>query len=219
MDPSYRLGRFYRMRSLVARLTGTGLLTAVCLAGCSKLGLGGKPAQSHELPTAAELKSIRYMTRAPGPDGRRLYVHLSQAKSCHDLQTALRWDRPPDVRGGPFDDKMVYVTAHMPARLAINSEVFITGAIEQGQSLPSGGSVWAVKLKGGGAVQAVETAQYAAQQEEAQQAGGAASMVHPYIRGRMFCGYGFYQGDKGMALNGHGHVPLLSILFAMDRRR
>jgi hypothetical protein len=159
------------------------------------------------------------MTQAPGPDGRRLYVHLSQAKSCRDLQIALRWDRPPDVRGGPFDDKMVYVTGPLPSGLATNSEVFVAGVIEQGQSLPSGGSVWAVRLKGGGELQAVETAEYAAQQEEAQQSGGPATMVHPYTRGRMFCGYGVYQGDKGMALNGHGRVPLVSILFAMDRRR
>ena len=213
-----RLGRSYRMRNLVARCAGLGLLATMGVAGCSKLGLGGKPAPSHELPSAAQLKTIHYMTQTAGPDGRPVYVHLSQAKSCRDLQIALRWDRPPDVRGGPFDDKMIYVTGPLPSGLATNSEVFVSGAIEQGQSLPSGGSVWAVRLKGGGELQAVETAQYAATQEEAQQSGGAAGMVHPYVHGRMFCGYGVYQGDKGLALNGHGRVPLVSILFAMDRR-
>jgi hypothetical protein len=207
------------MRNLVACFVGMGLLATLGVAGCSKLGLGGKAPPSHELPSAAELKTIRYMTRAPGPDGRRIYVHLSEAKSCRDLQIALRWDRPPDVRGGPFDDKMVYVTDAVPPGLATNSEVFVSGSIEQGQSLPSGGSVWAVKLRGGGEVQAVETAEYSAKQEEAQQSGGPATVVHPYTPGRMFCGYGVYQGDKGMALNGHGRVPLVSVLFAMDRRR
>lgn len=131
----------------------------------------------------------------------------------------MRWDRPPDVRGGPFDDKMVYVSSRLPGNLPKNSEVFIAGVIEQGRPLSSGGSVWAVRLKSGGEVQAVETAQYAEKQEEAQQSGGHPTMVHPFTHGRMLCGYGVYQGDTGLALNGHGHVPLVSILFAMDRRR
>ena len=207
------------MRSLIVRSAGTALLLAISLAGCSKLGLGGKPQHSAELPTPRELKSIRYMSQAPGPDGRRVYDHLGKARSCHDLEIAMRWDRPPDVRGGPFDDRMVYVTARMPAGLAKNSEVFVTGVIEQGQSLPSGGSVWAVRLRNGSEVQAVETAQYAEKQEEAQQGGGNTTMVHPYTRGRMLCAYGFYQGNTGLGLNGHGHVPLVSVLFAMDRRR
>jgi hypothetical protein len=205
------------MRNLTVRSAVAALLLAMPLAACSKLGLGGKPA-APELPSARQLKYIHYMSQAPGPDGRKIFNHLSQARTCYDLQVAMRWDRPPNVKGGPFDDKMVYVSSRFPADLPKNSEVFLSGVIEQGQTLPSGGSVWAVKLKGGGEVQAVETSQYTAKQEEAQQSGGRPSMVHPYTPGRMLCGYGVYQGDSGMALNGHGHVPLVSILFAMDRR-
>lgn len=208
------------MRIITLRTAGTTLLLATMLAGCSKLGLNGKsPQSSQQLPTARQLKSIHYMTQTRGADGRPVFDHLSQAKTCHDLEIAMRWDRPPDVRGGPFDDKMVYVSRGMPADLAKSSEVFLLGTIKQGQSLPSGGAVWALKMRNGSEVQAVETAQYAEKQEEAQQNGGHATMLHPYTRGRLLCGYGVYQGDIGMALNGHGHVPLVSILFAMDRGR
>jgi hypothetical protein len=204
------------MSNPVLRSALTSLLLAASIAGCSKLGLGGK-AEKPRVPTARQLKYIRYMSQAPGPDGRKIYDHLSQARTCYDLEVAMRWDRPPNVKGGPFDDRMVYISSGMPAHLSKNSEVFLSGVIEQGQTLPSGGSVWAVKLKGGGEVQAVETSQYSAKQEEAQQSGGHPTMVHPYTPGRIFCGYGVYQGNTGMALNGHGHVPLVSILFAMDR--
>jgi hypothetical protein len=206
------------MRSLLVRSAGTALLLATSLAGCSKLGLGGKPVRP-ELPTPRQLEFIRYMSQAPGPNGRKIFDHLSEARTCYDFEIALRWDRPPNVRGGPFNDRMIYVSARMPADLPKNSEVFVTGIIEQGQSLPSGGSVWAVRLKDGSEVQAVETAQYAQKQEEAQQDGGHATMIRPYNQGRTLCAYGFYQGNTGLALDGHGHVPLVSLLYAMDRRR
>jgi hypothetical protein len=203
------------MRSLLVR-AGTALLLAFLLAGCSKLGLGGK-ASNPRLPTPRQLKYIHYMSQAPGPGGRKVYDHLSQARTCYDLEVAMRWDRPPNVTGGPFNDRMHYLTSGMPTGLAKNSEVFISGVIEQGRPLSSGGSAWAVKLKDGSEIQAVETAQYSEKQEEAQQNGGNPSMVHPYTPGRKLCGYGFYQGNRGLALDGHGHVPLVSILFAMDR--
>jgi hypothetical protein len=197
----------------------TLLLLATLLAGCDQLGLSGKPQISKELPTAQQLKEIRYMSQAPGPDGRRIFDNPAQAKSCRDLGIAMRWNRPPDVKGGPFDQKMVYLSEGVPADLPKNSEVFMVGVIEQGQTLPSGGSVWALKLKDGSEVQAVETAGYAQKQEEAQQSGGSATMVHPYTPRRLLCAYGIYQGNTGLALNQHGHVPLVSVLFAMDRSR
>jgi hypothetical protein len=204
---------------LLSRVTAAALLLATCLAGCGKLGLGGQPTHSHELPSPQQLKSIRYMSQAPGPDGRKIFNHLEQAKSCRDLEVAMRWDRPPDVRGGPFNKKMVYVTSRVPANLPKDSEVFVYGVIRQGQPLASGGSVWSLKLKDGSELQAVETAQYSDKQEEAQQAGGKATMVHPYTPKRILCAYGVYQGDIGVALGGHGRVPLVSVLFAMDRIR
>jgi hypothetical protein len=204
---------------LLCRAAGAALLLATCLAGCSKLGLGGQSTHSTELPSPQQLKSIRYMSQAPGPDGRKIFDHLEQARSCRDLEVAMRWDRPPDVRGGPFNKKMVYVSSQVPANLPKDSEVFVSGVIQQGRPLPSGGSVWSLKLKDGSELQAVETAQYSDKQEEAQQGGGKATMIHPYTPRRMLCAYGVYQGDIGLALNGHGHVPLVSVLFAMDRLR
>ena len=207
------------MRSLIARSAGTALLLAASLAGCDKLGLGSGPTQSKQLPTAQQLKTIAYMSQAPGPDGRQLYDHLEQAKSCHDLEIALRWNRPPDVKGGPFNQRMVYVSSDLPANLSKNSEVFVTGAIKAGQTMSSGGSVWSLKLKDGSEVQAVESAQYTAKEEESQQGGGLAEMLHPYTPGRLLCAYGVYQGNIGTALDQHARVPMVSVIFAMDRRK
>jgi hypothetical protein len=207
------------MRSHIVSLTGAALLLATLLTGCGKLGLNRQPAQSKDLPTQRELKAIHYMSQAAGPDGRRVYNSLEQAKSCHDLEIAMRWNRPPDVKGGPFNEKMVYISSGVPAGLSKNAEVFFIGVIKAGRSLSSGGSVWSLKLKDGSEIQAVETAEYSEKQEEAQQAGGHATMLHPYTPGRLLCAYGIYQGTTGMALNQKGHVPLVSVLFAMDRAR
>ncbi|MGH8327227.1 MAG: hypothetical protein ACRET2_10735, partial [Steroidobacteraceae bacterium] len=200
MDQPDGLDRFsHRIRGLSVQAAVTASALVFLLSGCSKLGLGGKPPQSKQLPSARELKDIRYMSQAKGPDGRAYYDHLDQAKSCHDLEIAMRWNRPPDIESGPFNQKMVYVASGLPAGLAKNAEVFITGVIKAGRSLSAGGSVWSLKLKDGSEVQAVETAQYAEKQDEAQQAGGHATMLHPYTPGRLLCAYGVYQGDIGMA--------------------
>lgn len=209
------------MRNLIVKSAGVALLLAASLTGCGKLGLGGKPQQSTELPTARQLQKIDYMSmsQTAGPDGRRTYDSLDQAKSCHDLEIAMRWNRPPDIKAGPFDQKMVYVSSAMPTGLPKRAEVFITGVIKAGQTMPSGGSVWSLKLKDGSEVQAVESAGYSEKQEEVQQGGGNPTMVHPYTPGRLLCAYGVYQGNIGTALSQHGHVPLISVLFAMDRGR
>ena len=214
------------MRSSIVRSAGAALFLATSLAACGKLGLGklglgSQPQHSTHLPTARELKEIRYMsqTQAAGPDGRHFYDHFEQAKSCHDFEIAMRWNRPPDLRGGPFNDKMIYVSDGVPADLAKNSEVFFAGVIKAGRALPTGGSIWSLKLKDGSELQAIETTEYAEKQEEAQQEGGHATMIHPYTPRRMLCAYGVYQGNIGLALDNHGHVPLVSILFAMDRTR
>ncbi|MGH8319968.1 MAG: hypothetical protein ACREUL_18685 [Steroidobacteraceae bacterium] len=206
------------MRNLALRSAVTLLLLATLLAGCDKLGLSGKPQRSKELPTAQQLSEIRYMSQAPGPDGRRIFNHLEQAKSCHDLEIAMRWNRPPDVKAGPFDQKMVYLTTSVPADLPKDTEVFFAGVIEQGQSLPSGGSAWWLKLKDKSEVEAVETAGFEVKQEEAQQNGGIATILHPFTPGRLLCGHGVYQGNTGSSRQ-HQHEPLISVLFAMDRYR
>ncbi|HEX5207319.1 MAG TPA: hypothetical protein VFW10_05950 [Steroidobacteraceae bacterium] len=211
------------MRSLNLRFFGSVLLLAMLLAGCNKLGLDklglGRQQHSTELPSAKELKTIHYMSQSAGPDGRQVFDHLEQAKSCHDLEIAMRWNRPPDMKGGPFNAKMVYLDSAVPASLPKNTEVFISGEIEQGESQPSGSSVWALKLKDGSELQAIESTEYVQKQAEAQQEGGQATMVHPYTHGRALCAYGIYQGNSGLSLDQKQHVPLVSVLFAMDRRR
>jgi hypothetical protein len=213
------------MRNLVVRSVAAALALTVLLAGCNKLrlgnlGLGGQSTQSKQLPTARQLKSIAYMSQSKdGPNGRLAYDHLEQAKSCHDLGIAMRWNRPPDIKAGPFNQVMTYVSSGMPASLSKTSEVFVTGVIKAGQSMSSGGSVWSLKLQDGSEIQAIETPEYTEKQEEAQQSGGHATMVHPYTAGRLLCAYGVYQGDIGMALGQPRHVPLVSILFAIDRTK
>jgi len=214
------------MRSLIVKSVGTALTLAILLAGCSKLGLdklglGGRPAQSKELPSPRQLKRIAYMSQSKGgPNGRPIYDHLEQAKSCHDLGIAMRWNRPPDIKGGPFNERMTYISAGVPAGLSKESEVFLTGKIKAGQSMPSGGSVWALTLPDGSEIQAIESPEYTEKQEEAQQQPGAPqSTSHPYTPGRLLCVYGVYQGDIGMALGKPQHVPLVSVLFAMDRSK
>jgi hypothetical protein len=214
------------MRSLIVRSAAAVLVLAVLPAGCDKLGLdklglGGQPAQSKELPTPRQLKTIAYMSQAKGgPDGRLIYDHLEQAKSCHDLEIAMRWNRPPDIKAGPFDEKMTYISSGVPADQSKTSEVFLTGKIRAGQSMPSGGSVWSLTLPDGSELQAIESPEYSEKQEEAQQQAGAPqTMSHPYTPGRLLCVYGVYQGDIGMALGKPQHVPLVSVLFGMDRSR
>ena len=214
------------MRSLIVRVTGAAILLTLPLAGCSKagvwldkLGLGNEPQHSTQLPSPRQLKRIHYMSQSAAPGGRHVFDHLEQAKSCHDLEIAMRWNRPPDVKSGPFNDKMVYLSAQTLTNLPKNSEVFLTGVIKAGRALPSGGSIWSLKLKDDSEIQAIETPEYAEKQAEAQQAGGPATIVHPYTPGRMLCGNGVYQGNIGIGLDPHQHVPLVSILFIMDRRR
>ncbi|MGH8181215.1 MAG: hypothetical protein ACRETR_09595, partial [Steroidobacteraceae bacterium] len=153
------------MRSLIV------LSLAVLLASCSKvgvwldkLGLSNQPQHSTELPSSHELRRISYMSQATGPDGRRVFDHLEQAKSCHDLEVAMRWNRPPDVKGGPFNDKMVYLSAQTLANLPKNSEVFLSGVIKAGRSMPAGGNIWSLKLKDDSEIQAIETPEYAEKQ-------------------------------------------------------
>jgi len=219
------------MRSLIVRSAAAALALAILPVACSKLGLdkdleklglGGQPAQSKELPSPKQLKTIAYMSRANsgGKDGRLIYDHIEQARSCHDLGIAMRWNRPPDIKAGPFDQKMTYISSGIPADLSKTSEVFLTGKIKAGQSMPSGGSVWSLTLPDGSELQVIESPEYSEKQEEAQQEPGAPqTMSHPYTPGRLLCVYGVYQGDIGMALGKPQHVPLVSALFAMDRTR
>jgi hypothetical protein len=214
------------MRNLIVKSTAAVLALTILPAACNKLsldklGLGGQSAQSKELPSPRQLKTIAYMSQAKGgQDNRLVYDHIEQAKSCHDLEIAMRWNRPPDIKAGPFDQEMTYISSGVPADLSKASEVFLTGKIKAGQSMASGGSVWSLTLPDGSELQAIETPEYSEKQEEAQQQPGAPqTMSHPYTPGRLLCVYGVYQGDIGMALGAQTHVPLVSVLFAMDRTK
>jgi len=194
------------------------LVLASGLAGCDKLNLGSSQSTpSTQLPSASELKRIAYMSKSPGPDGRPIFDKLNQARSCRDLELAMRWNRPPDIKGGPFNEKMVYLTSDIPANLPTQSEVFILGVIEHGQLLPSGAWGWSLKMADGSEVQAIEAAEYWQRQEQEQQEAGSANASRPYARGRKLCAHGIYQGATGRSLNGTGQVPLVSVLFSIDR--
>jgi len=208
----------------IARPLGVLLLASLALAGCDKLGLGnGQQQQSGQRPTPAELERIGYMSQAAGPDGRKVYDHLEKAKSCRDLELAMRWNRPPDLRSGPFNEKMIYLSTGIPANLPKQSEVFITGTIERGEALPSGAWGWSLKMSDGTEVQAIEPAEYWQKQEQQQdpqqQKEGAAAIVKPSQPGRKVCANGIYQGMTGRSLKGDQSAPLVEVLFAIDRRR
>jgi hypothetical protein len=186
--------------------------------GCDKVELNRTPQQSTQRPSPQQLETIGYMSQATvGPDGRKVFDHLEQARSCRDLELAMRWNRPPDIEGGPFNKKMVYVSSSIPADLPKQSEVFISGTIERGETLSSGSSGWSLKMNDGFEVQAIEPVEYWQKQEQIQQDGGGAALVKSYTPGRVFCAYGVYQGVIGKAMEHGQNVPLVSVLFAMDR--
>ncbi|HZO21712.1 MAG TPA: hypothetical protein VFB37_04345 [Steroidobacteraceae bacterium] len=198
------------------------LLLGALAGGCDRLGIGAHGAPVADgAPTEQELQKIRYMSSAPsGPKGRTLYTHFEEAKTCGDFELAMRWNRPPNIESGPFNKKMVYVTASIPADLPKNSEVFIRGKIEQGETLPSGAARWYVTLQDGTRVQAIETADFYEKEEQAPQDGGKASaLVEPTRAHRIFCGQGVYEGLIGKDPDGDKKIPLLSMLFAMDRTK
>src|SRR3569832_1334202 len=106
-------------------------LLAAGLTGCDQLGGAKMALGPPEVPADAAIKKISYMTAEnTGPQGRKSYNHLWQAKTCEDFETAMRWNRPPNVPGGSFGKQMVYLTDTVPADLREDSEDFIRGTIE-----------------------------------------------------------------------------------------
>jgi hypothetical protein len=213
-------GSFARCRGVVVVLIAGIVLFAAMLVGCDRLRFNEEPPESTQRPTAPQLKLIAYMSQAKaGPDGRNIFDHLEQAKSCRDFELAMRWNRPPDVQGGPFDKKMVYLSSGIPGDLPKEAEVVIAGRIERGELLSSGSSGWSLRMKDGSEIQAIEPAEYWQKQQQTQAEGGAAAVVKPYTPGRALCGTGIYQGLIGRAPGRPENVPLFSVLFVMDRRR
>jgi len=200
------------------------LLAVTCISGCDKLDkLGAKlgwgdqaPVGDDGAPDEKQLRKISYMSAEPtGPKGRKLYSHPEQAKTCGDFELAMRWNRPPNVESGPFHQKLVYVDTQLPPDLPKKTEVFIRAKIERGQMLPSGGAVWLLRMKDGPTVQAVESTNFWEQQQ--QEEGKTVAIVKPTKPGRAFCGHGVYQGAIGKDADGNANLPVVSMLYSMDR--
>ena len=206
-NPSLRIGAMI----LLASLTG----------GCDKLGMGNSVPEPAETPTDAALQKISYMTSAnTGPQGRKLYTHLEEAKSCGDLELAMRWNRPPNVAGGPFSKKMIYLTDAIPADLPKDAEVFIAASIEKGDPLVAGGEAWILKMKNGSLAQAAEMASFMEKQDQDTQGGKLVALEKPNKPGRAFCGQAVYQGLNGKdPVQDAQKIPLFSMLYAMDREK
>lgn len=207
------------MRYTPSLRIGALILLASLAGGCDKFGVGNKAPEAAETPTEAALHKIDYMTTADtGPQGRKQYDHLEQAKSCADLELAMRWNRPPNVAGGPFSKKMVYLTDSIPADLPKDSEVFIIASIEKGDPLVAGGEAWILKMKDGTLVQAAEMANFIEKQEQETQGSKLVTLDKPNKPGRAFCGRAAYQGLNGKdPAQAEKKIPLFSMLYAIDR--
>jgi hypothetical protein len=207
------------MRLNMSGRIASALVLASLLVGCDKLGMGKSGPVDTGAPDEQQLQQISYMTTAnTGPQGRKLYTHPEEAKTCADLELAFRWNRPPNVVGGPFQKKMTYLTTELPADLPKETEVFITAKIDRGDMQPSGAAAWLLKMQNNGLVQAIEAQNFWEKQQQESQAGGTAvSIVKPTKPGRAFCGQGVYQGPVGKYPEQNTNLPLLSMLFSMDR--
>ena len=197
-------------------------LLAAGLAGCDQFGVAKKAVGPPEVPSDTELKKISYMTaESSGPQGRKSYTHFWEAKTCPDFETAMRWNRPPNVVGGAFGKQMVYLTDTVPADLPADSEVFIRATIEKGDPLVAGGEAWILKMKDGSRVQAAEMQDFITKQDQ-ETAGNSKAMTldKPNRPGRAFCGQAVFQGMRGKDPNQEDKkIPLFSMLYAVDREK
>jgi hypothetical protein len=194
-------------------------LGSLC-TGCDKLGIGQDASVPDGAPSEQELQKISYMSaKQTGEKGRRVYDHLEQAKSCADLELAMRWNRPPNVPGGAFHQKMVYLDSALPPDLAKNTEVFFSGKVEAFAPMPDGGAGWRLRMPDGKPAQAVEMASFWEKQEQESQDTKPAALIQPNRPGRMLCGQGVYQGLTGEDPGHNGKIPVIAALYAMDRDR
>ncbi len=199
-------------------MLSVAILAPSLLAGCDRLGLGHDGTVADGAPAEQDLRRIHYMS-ATEVKGRRVYDRLEQAKTCADLELAMRWNRPPNVPGGAFHQKLVYLGPDLPPDLRKNTEVFFTAKIERFEPLPDGGAGWRLRMPGGAPVQAVETANFWQKQEQASEDTKPAALVRPNQPGRVICAQGVYEGPAGHEAGQGGSEPVISVLFAMDRER
>jgi hypothetical protein len=197
------------------------LFLAGLTCGCDQLGIGNKTPEPDGAPAEQELQKISYMSSSDSDArSRKLYGHYEEAKTCGDFELAMRWNRPPNVAGGVFHKKVVYLTAGVPEDLPKDSEVFITGTIEKASSLGSGALAWHLRMSDGTLAQVVEMQNFLQKQEQAAQDGKWVALDKPNKPGRVFCGQGVYQGVFGRdPEHPETPIPLISLLFAMDRER
>jgi hypothetical protein len=201
----------------VSRL-GAVLLFIGLSAGCDQLGRGNSTPQEPEVPSLQELRRIGYLPTETDPSGRKVYNQFAKAKSCGDFELAMRWNRPPNIAGGPLGKKMAYLGVASPANLPKDSEVFLTGTIVRGASLVGGDQAWYLRMKDGTVVQLVERADYLQKQEQDTQGDRLGALNQPDKPGRVLCGHGFYKGALGRdPEKGDKKVPLYSMLFTLDR--
>ena len=211
------------MRNTRLFAVSTPLMATVMMSGCDQLDLGHQTPVSDGAPSEQELQSISYMsTSNTGPKGRKLFDHLEQARSCGDFELAMRWNRPPNVEGGVFHKKMIYLTSTFPTDLPKESEIVLSGNIDRGEALPSGAARWYVRMPDGTRVQAIETTNFWQQEQQAAQEahkGDPVAIVNPEKSGRALCAHGVYQGLQGKDSGSDRKLPLVSVLFAMDRNQ
>jgi hypothetical protein len=218
----FTTGMPFVVRSLAVLPAALVVLGACLVAGCDKigeqLGMGQQGPVDTGAPDEQQLQKIAYMSADnSGVKGRKLYNHLEEAKTCADLELAMRWNRPPNVAGGPFHKKMAYLTEGFPADLAKETEVFISGKIERGETLTGGGAAWLLKMRDGNRAQAVEGANFWEKQEQDSQTGKHVALVKPTKPGRSFCGQGVYQGAVVKDPDQGSNIPLVSMLYSVDR--
>ena len=205
------------MRLRNSSRVGLLLLMINTMLGCGKLGMGTE-APVADAPSDQQLQKISYMSAADsGPKGRKVYGNLEEARTCADLELAMRWNRPPNIEGGPFRKKLVHVTTQLPHDLPKQTEVFIAARIERGETLPSGETGWLLRMRDGSVVEAVESADIWEKQEQESQQGKVVALVNPTKPGRAFCGHGVYQGLVGRTPKQNANFPLVAMLFSMDR--
>ncbi len=196
-----------------------GLVLLAVLSGCDQFHSASSDSGPDGAPTEQELRKIGYMSSTDsGPNARKMYSRFEEAKTCADFELAMRWNRPPNVEGGPFHQKVVYLTSTVPADVPKGAEVFIVATIEKWETLPSGAAGWYLRMADGTLVQAIESAGFWEKQEEASQDGKVVALVSPNVPGRKFCGQGAYQGLGGKHPDQEQKLPLVSIFYAMDRK-
>src|ERR1700737_237829 len=127
-----KLSQGASMRLSNSSRVGLVILMTSMMPGCDKLGMGNEAPVDDGAPAEQQLQQISYMSASDsGSKGRKVYDHLGEAGTCSDFELAMRWNRPPNVEGGAFHKKLVYLDTQFPEDLPKETEVLITARIER----------------------------------------------------------------------------------------